>query len=223
MRQTSCPTEQELRNYLQRDDQTNQSTAIPTHLVGCRSCRLDLLNWQQETAGLAESASVPPGLKRRVARMGTARTSVFPNLTGWVRSPSFALAALVLIVITAAGLWRYVNNAGPTPIDGDTLRAENRRTPSINPTFPKENAVVPTSTIVFSWTTDAQVIRSTVLILDEVGDIVYQAVTPSDQLTVDISQTQLRPQKKYFWHVRAKLADGTEVETKPLPFYVQAE
>lgn len=223
MRAIDCPSEGDLKAYLQRERGSDQTAGIETHLVGCRACRLELLNWQTASAGAFELVPVPQKLKERVGKVAKTQSSFFHNLTGWANTPALAIAALVLIAITAAGLWRFTNPVAHVNTNGDLLRSDDRRVSSVRAVFPAENAVVSGPTIEFRWGTEAEVSRYTVEVLDEDGDIIYQAVTSTDHMTVDTLQAQLHPERKYYWHVKAKLANGTAIETNPIPFSIRSK
>lgn len=223
MRAIDCPSEEGLKAYLERERGSDPTAGIETHLVGCRACRLDLLNLQAESIGAFELVPVPPKLKERVAKSEKPRASFFQNLTGWTNAPAFAAAALVLIAITAAGLWRFTNPVAHVNTNSEVLRSDGRPVSSVRAVFPVENVVVSGPTIEFRWRTEAKASRYTVEVLDEDGDIIYQGETAADHIMVDTLQAQLHPQRKYFWYVKAKLADGTENETNPIPFSIRSK
>lgn len=221
MQLIDCPSERDLKAYLQRERGSDQTPGIETHLVGCRACRLQLLNWQAESGDAFEIVPAPSNLKERVGNATKPRSSFFQYLIGSSSTPAFAIAALVLIAVTAAGLWRLVRPVAQVNTNSDILRSGSPRVSSVRPIFPAQNAVVTGPAIEFRWGSEADVTRYTVEVLDEAGDIIYQAVTSTDHLTVDTSQAQLYPQRKYYWHLKAKLADGTAIETNPIPFSIR--
>ncbi len=223
MQSIECPLEGDLRAYLQREHEGDQTSGIETHLVGCRACRLALLNWQVESDERFEIIPAPPKLKERVSKTNSPRSSFWQNLTGQSSTPAFAIAALVLIAITAAGLWRFANPVVKVNQNGEGLRSDDRRVSSVRAVSPSENSVVPGPAVEFKWATEAKANRYTVEVLSEKGDIVYQAVTSEEHITADASKAQLQSQRKYYWHVKAKLADGAEVSTDPIPFSIGAK
>jgi len=230
MERSECPSEDRLGLYLRREQSEAEIARIEEHLVVCRACRLTLLGRQASPADAVEGFRMPAKIRQKVGRLPHRQSSTTPSglpawgprslLARWPQAPAFAIAALLLIVITAGGLWRFTHKTEPQNANSEGLRADRKRQISLRTVSPAENAIVPAPTIEFKWTREADALRYTVVVLDESGDIVHQAETTANSLLVDTGRAGLQSEKKYFWRVRAKLADGTEAETAPAGFYI---
>jgi len=216
MERSECFSEDQLESYLRREHSEAEIPGFEEHLVVCRACRLNLLGRQHDPIHAVDGFRLPDKVKREVGRM--------PNkssfLGRWPQAPAFAIAALLLIVITAGGLWRFTHKTETQNANGDVLRAAGKRQTHLRVVSPAENAVVAAPTLELKWTPEADAIRYTVVLLDESGDIAHQAETTLNHLLIDTEQAQLQAEKKYFWRVRAKLTDGTESATTPAAFYI---
>lgn len=220
MERSECPSEDQLSSYLRREHSEAEIMRFEEHLVVCRACRLTLLSRQAIPADAVEGFRLPAKLRQEVSRLPH-RQSAF--LVRWPKSPALAIAALLLIAVTAGGLWRFMSNTQPQNANSEAFRADRKRQVSLRAVSPAENAVVPAATIEFKWTPEAEALRYTVVVLDESGDLVHQADTTTNYLLIDPARSKLQSEKKYFWRVRAKLTDGTEVETAPAGFYINSK
>ncbi len=218
MEQIECPSEDQLVSYLRRDQGEAEVTRIEEHLVVCRACRLIILSQQAVPVEAVEDFILPAMIKQEFGRLPHQQQSF---LTRWPKAPALAIAAMLLIAITAGGLWRLNNKTEPQNARSETFRADRKRQVSLSVVSPTENAVVPASDLEFKWTPEADALRYTVVVLDEAGNIVQQAETTANSLL--IKTKLLQSGKKYFWRVRAKLTDGTETETTPTVFYINSK
>lgn len=212
MKPAECPSESELHSYLARTRDDKRTAIVEQHLISCRPCRLTLLQWQQKDSQFI----APEELTECATRLGTPLPRSQRTYARWL-----PVAAAILIAITVGGLWRYFYSPAPKLTPDDPLRADNQRGPMLRGLAPAENAVVTGNQITFTWTTDGEAIRYSLFVLNLSGDIVFQSATNDPTMTLDLYQITLPPSQKYFWHVRAKLSDGSEIETKPSAFIVQ--
>lgn len=220
MEQRECVSENQLAAYLRRDQNDAEIIRIEEHLVVCRACRLSLLGRQAIPAEAAPGFQLPAKLKQKVGRLPLRQSARFAR---WPQAPAFAIAALFLIAITAGGVWQFTRRTERQSMDGEALRADRKRQISLKAISPAENAALPTPTLEFKWSPEKDALRYTVVVLDESGDVRHQAETTEDHVTIDTNRAQLAAGKKYFWRVRAKLSDGTEAETPPAAFYINAK
>ncbi|HWN10148.1 MAG TPA: hypothetical protein VNO50_12930 [Pyrinomonadaceae bacterium] len=144
-------------------------------------------------------------------------------LDRWPKAPALAIAALLLIAFTAGGLWQFTSKTRTQNANSEAFRADRKRQVSLRAVSPTENAAVLSPAIEFKWTPEADALRYTLVVLDESGDVVHHAEVTTNYFLMDTAQARIQTEKKYFWRVRAKLTDGTEVETAPAGFYINSK
>ena len=144
------------------------------HVAECRHCQVDL--------DLLRTAS---DVAQRVAR------------PVW-RSPAYAVAASVLLLLGTVAIWRSTQ---PT---GETMRGAAT---ALRLQAPAANAAA-SLPVTLRWTAVPNARRYNVEVLRADGSLAYQAATTDT--TVDLPVQSLAPNAEYRWWVRALLSDGAQ-------------
>jgi hypothetical protein len=181
---------------------------------------LRLTYFHTEAAAAKETFVAPESLKEKAKRLpkhekpASSFFRFFPS-----RQAAFALAAsLVLVSLIAFVAWRAQRIPQQTPSD-DTLRQGGQKAAAAPQLLsPDDGANITGNTIEFRWSGVAGANTYTVVLSDEKGDIISERQTKQGQLTINTSELNLSVGKRYFWHVRAKFADGLTTETEPRKF-----
>jgi hypothetical protein len=110
-----------------------------------------------------------------------------------------------------------------TSDSGEVLRNGATDKNSIKLLTPENNANISGENIEFRWSEIQSAKNYTLVISDEKGDIFKEISTEKTQLETSISALGLVKEKRYFWHVKAKTADGLTSESESRKIFLSAK
>lgn len=207
--QTHCPDQTVWQTF--RDGSISEADRVlaESHLVRCAACRQRLIALFDGANESAPGESVPSCLLRPVLGPAGRPAGSF-RFIHRARYAPVALAATILLVVGIS--WLVFRQKTPVQPPSE-LRQSNRITSAIPLTSPLNGAELTSGKLLFSWRDAGPGARYEFTLTDEKGDIVFQEKPAANSLTLDASALRLSSQRKYYWSITAKMADGTKRES----------
>lgn len=212
-----CLTKEDLRLFLTADISAAEREASELHLADCQHCRRQVATMFAEDADGSDSFSAPAFLVEQVKALpdktaipySQPRSSFTARRSFW----QVAFAVSLLVCFGFAGIYFL----GPKPESTtDTLRSGSGSGGSVRLITPASGAGVSDRSLEFRWAPVPKGKSYTLVVSDETGDVVFEQATAQDAVSFDTSG--LKAGKHYFWFVRAKLENGTNLESDTAKF-----
>lgn len=203
-----CPPPGDLRKLL--DDRGAGRPDLESHLADCVGCRM--LVAELITEPTAEFKA-PAGLVRSVMDLELAEgRPIIPARRG-SRSGAHIFAAVIGILVLAAGTFYLLNPAGGRE-KGDTFRSDTGKSGGVTLVGPADNFIVGDVAVEFVWKETPTATDYVVVVSDEKGDVIREFVSSSARISVASAEIGAESGRLYFWYVKARLIDGTRFESE---------
>ena len=190
-----CPTDPELLRLAALDLDGAERRQLEAHLVGCRRCRRTL-------AELRSLEVVERPLPRQLRQQAMTDSARRPERAArWLGPAALAAAAVILAVVG----WPRPPSQPADPVFSE-IRGEDARTFGVTLLEPRDGAVA-AGAIRFRWRVDGGAQSARLVIMDEVGDVRFEATTSSQAL--EVSSAGLGSGTLY-WSVEIETADGAQ-------------
>jgi hypothetical protein len=210
---SECPGIPVWRTFLAGVMAPADRSAAEGHLARCRFCRDRLVALNDEASEAAVQESAPSALTSRVTRQAPAGMKSRPVINVLRRYAPLALAATIAI---AAGLSVFVywnKQSFPDTPRISNIRQSNGASRELALVNPANGAELSVGKLGFRWSEAGEGARYEFSLTDEKGDIIHQEKVTTNSLVLDSSALRLSTQKKYYWSIVARLADGTSRES----------
>jgi hypothetical protein len=210
----NCPTQAEFSSFLARETAKDEREKIELHLADCADCRSGLALMFGKSA---ENFTAPAPLKEKVKNLradkSKAKAASFFSLDRLKtnRLP-LAFASVLAVCFAFAGFYILQDRTVSNP--ADVLRNGASKNDSLTLLAPEDGANLADEKIVFRWSELPGVKNYTLVVSDEKGDIVREIPSEKPFVETSLSEIGLLKNKRYFWHVRAKFADGLTAESE---------
>lgn len=216
-----CPTQNNLEIFLSSEMPPKEKEIFQLHLADCADCRRNLVAVFVAKAEETETFKTPKSLTETVKNLPASESkanSVSFFSFDWLKKYRLqtAFAAVLLVCFGFVGFY-FLQNRQTSDAD-DVLRNGAANKNLIKLLAPEDNANIQAENIEFRWSEMQSAKNYTLVISDEKGDIFKEIPTQLTQIETTISALGLTNGKAYFWHVKAKLADGltSESETRKI-------
>ena len=213
-------TPEQLSLYLEDRLEDDAREHLEEHLSRCLSCRRRLVEAYEAARPEPAAEPVPAALVQR-ARALARRQRAAPRRRAslWWGTAAAANAAIVSLVALDIG-----RDGARPPTDPDALRSGDHGALRLQAVAPDDGAVVTGAPIALRWTALPGATRTTVTLVDPLGNIVLRTTTAGDHLLLDPAATDppLEPGTSWFWYVTVDLADGTSLESEVRAFTLAA-
>lgn len=219
MSNKDCLTKSGFKSFLAGDFSPVKKDSVEMHLANCKNCRQTVAMEfaDQQTSG--EDYALPASLKGEV--MGIPKQSHNAEdlgkseKFGWFkflnrRPLQVGFAALLIGGFGFVGI--YLNRE--QPVKEDVFRSGTLNALSLNLLMPENNSNISGKSMDFRWSAVEGAKIYTFVISDEKGDIIKEISTNDTNLSAQISELGLLSDGRYFWRVKARLIDGSVVESE---------
>lgn len=216
-----CPTQDKWPEFLSGQTSAKEQAALELHLADCGDCRGSLALMFSEVAD-RENFAVPDSLKEKVKKLpATAKTDSVPLFSfKWFKIIGLeaGLATLLVVCCGALGLYLWQNRQSSKA--DDVWRNGSTNKNSVKLLAPEVNATLSAEKIEFRWSEIQGAKSYTLIISDEKGNIIQEISTEKPNLETSITALGLVNQKRYFWHLKVKLTDGTTAESENRKIFI---
>ena len=195
-----------------------EKETLELHLADCADCRRNLVAAFVEKAEENQTFKTPQTLAKTVKNLPAkelkSNSATFFSFDWFKKNRlQIAFAAVLLVCFGFAGFYLLQNRQASN--SDDVLRgrlATNKN--SIKLLAPEEGANIQAEKLEFRWSEIQNAKNYTLVISDEKGDIIKEISTEKTQIETSSSALGLTKEKRYFWHIKAKLADGLTSESE---------
>ncbi len=208
--QTHCPDQTVWQTFHDGSMSEADRVLVESHLVRCAACRQRLITVFDAANEAELDEATPMSLRRRAVETAAAHSGSKSFIYLVRPYAPLALAATILLVVGIS--WLAFRQKTPVQPPSE-LRQSNRIAGAIPLTSPLNGSELAAGKIGFSWGDAGPGARYEFILTDEKGDIVFQEKPTTNALTFDTAALRLSTQRKYYWSVTAKMADGTRRES----------
>lgn len=208
--QTHCPDQIVWQTFRDGSISEADRTIAESHLVRCTVCRQRLIALFDGASEGELRESAPSSLRRRTLESAAATSGSHRFLDVVRPYAPLALAATILLVVGIS--WLAYRQRTPVQPPSE-LRQSGQATAAIPLTTPLNGAELISGKLEFRWGDAGAGARYEFILTDEKGDIVFQEKPATNALTLDTVALRFSTQRKYYWSVTAKIADGTKRES----------
>jgi hypothetical protein len=224
MSDKNCPTQNNLQRLLSGEMLENERDTLELHLADCVDCRNNLAVMFAEKSEV-ETFAAPASLKEKVKNLpekSKANSASFFSFE-WLKinrlEIGFASILMIFLVFTGIYFWQNRQTAN----SDDVLRNGSANKNSVQLFAPENEANISAEKIEFHWAEMPNAKNYTLVISDEKGDIIKEISSEKAKLETTVSELGLIKEKRYFWHVKVKFADGTTSESENRKFLVKTD
>ncbi|HMS39465.1 MAG TPA: zf-HC2 domain-containing protein [Pyrinomonadaceae bacterium] len=210
----NCPTQNNFQHFLAGETSSNERNMLEIHLADCADCRQNLALMFSENTAETEVFETPKSLIETVKNLpAKEKKSASFFSFGWLK---IAFASALVFGMAFIGI--YVLQNRQTFDSGEVMRNGAINKTVVKLLAPENSTNLQSEKIEFRWTETQNAKSYTLVLSDEKGDIIKEFKTEKTQIETSISALGLTHNKSYFWHVKAKLADGltSESETRKI-------
>lgn len=218
----NCPTEESLQRFLSGETLGNERDTIELHLADCGDCRNNLALMFSEK-NESKNFAAPDSLKEKVKNLPEkpkANSASFFSLE-WLKINRWQVgfATTLLVCFGLFGIYVWQNRQQNNLVD--VLRNGSGNRNSVQLLVPENEANILAEKIEFRWSEMPNAKNYTLILSDEKGDIIKEIPSEKSNLETTVSALGLATEKRYFWHVQTKFADGTTAESENRKFLVK--
>jgi hypothetical protein len=210
----NCPTQTEFSSFISRETAKDEREKIESHLADCAECRSGLaLMFGENGEDFTAPASLKEKVKNLSAEESKADAASFFSFD-WLKTNRLPLAFASVLTVCFAFAGFYVLQDQTPPDTADVLRNGASKNDSFTLLAPEDGANLADEKITFRWSELPGVKNYTLILSDEKGDIVREISSEKPFVETPLSGIGLIKNKRYFWYVRAKFADGLTAESE---------
>ena len=213
MQLSECPDIMVWLTFLEGVMPGPDRSAAESHLTRCRRCRERLIALYDEANEARVLESAPGSLKSRAIPS----SRQLPSAVRLMNVPRpYVPLALAATVVIGVGLSIFVYQKQKSISEKSAvsrLRQSQNATRELALVNPVNGAELSSGKLEFRWSEAGAGARYEFTLTDEKGDIIHQEKLTTNSLVLDSSALRLSAQKKYYWSVIARLADGTSRES----------
>jgi hypothetical protein len=228
---TSCPTEQQLAAYADRQLIGEERHTVEHHLADCHVCAEQVAFLTRSAS--ADDSAVPPELLNKAVAFG--RPAASRQIPSWAPAAAGA-TAVILLLLSAIQLPRHRNvtavldpSIGPSsisdtkPVINDSGAAvqlrgnEDKQAPFI---YPVAGQKVGTDHLVFRWTPSEQAESYEIELLTETGTLLWNSRVSSANAALP-SSIRFLAGRTYYIKLSIHQKDGAIQHTRAIGFVAE--
>ncbi len=222
MFEKNCPSQNELRSFLNGDSSAHARGEMEIHLAGCPNCRRQISANYVENKQSSDQFDSPQDLINTAKDIAQKESDgeaadplkITPTVAGWRGSKGFRIAAAMCVLIFTGIFGVYLSQRDQVSMADDPFRNSSSRNRGIDLLFPENEKIVVSEAVKFEWNGSDGVKNYSLIFSDEKGDIVGKFETGKTSLERSLSEFGLADGRIYFWHVTAKLPDGSQLKSE---------
>lgn len=215
----NCPTQNNLEIFLSGAMPANKGETLELHLADCADCRRNLALMFGEKASNAENFAAPAALPEKVKNLPSQESQAQINKSSfnpfaWLKINRLQVAFATILIGCFGLVGFYFLQSRQTSNSDDVLRKDDSNKNLLKLLAPEESANPADEKIEFRWSSLPNAKNYTLVLSDEKGDIIKEISSTQTTIETSISELGLTKDKRYFWHIKAKLTDGSVIESE---------
>lgn len=214
MSQKECPATEDQHKFLSGQLATERREEMELHLSLCHECRRLLIGAYEEAAPRAAASAAPRWLKARARKIPRKPGAGMPALVFGFRLQSVVAFAAMIVVAAGLALFSFINGSERPTALPDVLRQGETVASAPALLAPSAGDVVNSQELEFRWERTPGAILYAFTLMDEKGDILFQASASGQSLKLNAKEAKLERGNTYFWYVSAKSADGAGADSE---------